>query len=204
MQASKVPHRRIKPLHALLLVALFQLSACDTSSPTSIPAASPLPTSVSPILAVSPSVNPTATAASAAPSSALSGSTIPGVTQCGMVEMTGAKVTNGQAALDAEECFWQAYQRCVNGATLGFRVVTGTDTSVAGLYQLEASSAGCVIHLDAGASVVIRNSLGTETGQGGAPIFGACSSLTRDSSGTLHFIGCPSSVDLPAPGMLAP
>ena len=77
--------------------------------------------------------------------------------------------------------------------------ITGPDSTATGTLWFENRNGTCVIHYQGGVGLTLRNSLGTPTGVGGAPIVGLCQGMSRDTVGGLHLAGCPAPVDLPAP-----
>lgn len=109
---------------------------------------------------------------------------------CGEVRMLGSNPPSDATALQAENCFWQAYQQC-QIATLGV-VIAGVDTGNRILFVVQKNSNSCGIVHSSEKYMVPRGVINTIT----AP----CSGLIRQN-GELLFQACGSSGDiaLPAP-----
>jgi hypothetical protein len=110
--------------------------------------------------------------------------------------MRGPQTVNGPSAQQAEDCFWRFYQQC---ATVGTALLTvtqmGVDTVATRLFSLAGTGSGCTIQEMAEFRVIPRAPTTTHT---------TCASLTRETSGALHFLSCGAEGDLIVPPPSAP
>lgn len=175
---------------ALLPLAMI---ACHASSvPMPSPATSILPSPVT-RAATSQPIFATPAGASAASSGLVP---IPG--GCGTVQVQNVVVSNGAAAGIAEGCFWQAYQRCASGPTTQLVVVAdaGPGRTSRSIYTLNNSAGKCMIQ-----EAFIVGPSDPQSTAGGATTAGICASMSRDTNGALHLMGCTSggNLDIPRP-----
>jgi hypothetical protein len=207
------------PFAAISLAALFGLllAACGGSSPATPP---PPPTATT-----GPTVVPTATATAAAatlptatqgappsptpaPVTPVAGTAgiatvVPGsvgaggppAQGCGMVRMQGPTTVGGPAALQAEECFWQAYQQCRTAGTELLVTQMGVDTLTTRGFRLDNTRGGCTIRVTEEVRLIPRGQTAKAY---------PCASLTREANGALHFLSCGNGGDLIVPPPTAP
>lgn len=171
---------------AVALAGLFGLvlAACGSPSPaTPIPTIAPTatvpPTASQPTAA--PTMLPTMSAGTSVVGSVVASPGEPLGTNCGTVQMRGPQTLNGPSAQQAEDCLWQAFQRC---HTIGSAALTvtqmGVDTVATRTFTLTGGN-GCTIRESAEFRVVPRPPT-TATYP--------CAGLTREASGALHFLAC--------------
>ena len=160
----------------LLLLALVGCGSTPSQPAAPAPTTQPSATTVA-------TLTPTARSSPLAQANTLGG--------CGVIEMVGPTITNDAAARSAEECFWQAYQRCAVGDN-SFLVVQRVDPSAfrGWTYRLVASGSNCTIQVD---SSIVPG--GPQSTAGGGISRALCTSLTRDARGTLALIDCAGLVE---------
>jgi hypothetical protein len=111
------------------------------------------------------------------------------VQKCGSVQMNPRGIPiNGSGAKQAEDCFWQAYQKCY-AASLSF-TTTGVDTILLRTFTIKNSGGQCAVS-DAVQHAIVP-----------APLSAAktytCTSVTELVDG-LHFSGCGNDGDVVMP-----
>lgn len=112
----------------------------------------------------------------------------PSTQQCGVVETRAGTVQDETSAVQAENCFWQAFQHCTP-VMLVFRVF-GVDTVLTRTFTIRVNGNACSIS-DAVQNVLVpaRPSL---------PLTYMCAGLTRLQDG-LHFASCGNDGDVTVP-----
>lgn len=109
--------------------------------------------------------------------------------KCGSVRTNPHGIPlNGTTAKQAEDCFWQAYQKC-QPASLGF-TATGVDTVAVHTFTLQSNGQQCTIS-DAVQHAIVP-----------APLSAAktytCTGITQQADG-LHFASCGNDGDIVVP-----
>ena len=102
------------------------------------------------------------------------------VQKCGSVRTNPRGIPlNGPAAKQAEDCFWQAYQKC-HAASLSF-TTTGVDTVVVRTFTIQNNGEQCSVS-DTVQHAIVPAPLSA------AKIY-TCTGVTEQADG-LHFTGC--------------
>ncbi len=171
-----------------LILLVLVLSACTTPAaapPTSVPAIPPTvaaPTSAPTI--PPPTVPPTSAPVTSSPTAAT------GVHDCGQISMLGPNPPRDPTALDAENCFRQAYEQCTPASlTVAIR---GVDAGTTHMFTTAKTASGCSVS-DTFSSYVVP--LKTPT-----PATVQCTGITT-KNGALVISGCGGGQDIviPAP-----
>ncbi len=188
---------------SVLLLALA-LSACTTpaAQPTPVPAVpgstdTPAPTTVRPTETVPPTGSPPAgvratetSAPPATPAPSASANPSAGTLNCGELTMLGPNPPNSPNALQAENCFQQAFQACTP-ATLTVSI-RGVDAGTTHIFTIEKSGSTCRVS-DTTASYVVPM-------RTPSPVTIQCTAVTTLNRG-LVITGCAGQGDIviPAP-----
>ena len=195
--------RSLPPVLAAFVLALV-LAACGmepTPPPSPPPTRLPPTVSATPIATPQPTPLPVVTPTSLpAPTPTLFPTTNGGAA-CGLIEIRDGTIANPAATATAEECFWQAYQRCAITDQLDVVQTSITTPNYSGAtYSLKSpGSIGnpggqCAVQVSTGNVHVIRDpttgTLATSTLREGAYTGDFCRGMSRDSLGDLLFIGC--------------
>lgn len=178
---------------AMLVLSLSSLLGCSYTTATSptpatregivtrLPSSNePTPPSVAIPVVSSPTANPTAIQKS----------------DCGTIVLQGGRVINGQDASSTGTCFYQGFQQCTPGVTLHVTENIDPDTTNATTYSVEMQGTSCIISVLRSATVIIQRGTGgtPSISKGAPPAGGACTSLSQDATGVLHFSQCNSPI----------
>ncbi len=124
----------------------------------------------------------------------------PRTVDCGAAYMQYGSYQDAAAARRAQECVWQAYQRCatLDMATFAFNGDAATEVYTTRSFTLRGKGGGCTI------AVEIVGQVLRPPPPGGAQIpanrvTGTCTGLTREADGTLHFLACGQAGEIVVP-----
>lgn len=116
----------------------------------------------------------------------------PQVQNCGQVLTHGAYTVYNKDAIQAENCFWQAYQHC-QAATLIYHTM-GVDAGATDTLTVEKNGSSCLLYVKAQTYVIpITSKTSTFT----------CASMTKQEDG-LHVAGCDNGATFLIPSAAQP